>query len=239
MSLPAQLPLCQWLVPGSLKDVSAKMRDWQERQSAGLQIEPFDEEGTDTEQSICLHGPLWGEFGRLRLAYVDRGQTLLGLYWPPYPTPAETAVYEAQIRRLHSAARVQLCASSICTGRKNLCLTWPPGCTSGDCLAWTWCGPAWPTCSVESRFAPVPMDQLVPPSGEIRTNSPNIPNARKHPKRDISRTKESDTRLLKLWSDGLSVKQIARQTGKTEKTILNRLSLLRKTLGEQAVPRRR
>ena len=238
MSLPAQLPLCQWLVPGCLKDVSEKMRDWQERQSAGLQVEPFDEEGTDTDISICLHGPLWGEFGRIQLAYVDRGQTMLGLYWPPYPTPAETETYEAQIRDSIPQPRAALRMLDMYGPEKSLPYL------AARLHERRLSGLDMVRASLAHLFggvtlAPVPMDQLVPPGGEIRTDSPNIQNARKHPKRDISRTKESDTRLLKLWSDGLSVKQIAMQTGKTEKTILNRLSLLRKTLGEQAVPRRR
>jgi hypothetical protein len=45
--------------------------------------------------------------------------------------------------------------------------------------------------------------------------------------------------VLDLWGKGYTAKQIALRTGRTEKTILNRLTLMRKTYGEQQVPRRR
>jgi hypothetical protein len=45
--------------------------------------------------------------------------------------------------------------------------------------------------------------------------------------------------VLNLWAKGFTAKQIALRTGRTEKTILNRLTLMRKTYGEQLVPRRR
>jgi hypothetical protein len=45
--------------------------------------------------------------------------------------------------------------------------------------------------------------------------------------------------LLDMWVKGLTAKQIALRIGRTEKTILNRLTRLRKKYGEQLVPRRR
>lgn len=45
--------------------------------------------------------------------------------------------------------------------------------------------------------------------------------------------------VLDLWAKGYTAKQIALRIGRTEKTILNRVTLLRKTYGEQLVPRRR
>lgn len=45
--------------------------------------------------------------------------------------------------------------------------------------------------------------------------------------------------LLQLWQSGHTAKEIALRIGKTEKTILNRLTLLRRSHGEQVVPRRK
>ncbi len=50
---------------------------------------------------------------------------------------------------------------------------------------------------------------------------------------------QDESLVLDLWVKGLSAKQIALRMGRTEKTILNKLSSLRKTYGEQLVPRRR
>ena len=48
-----------------------------------------------------------------------------------------------------------------------------------------------------------------------------------------------EEKLLKLWTQGLTARQIALRMDRTEKTILNRLSLLRKAYGESKVPRRK
>lgn len=45
--------------------------------------------------------------------------------------------------------------------------------------------------------------------------------------------------VLDLWAKGHTAKQIAQRMGRTEKTILNKLTLMRKAYGEQFVPRRR
>jgi hypothetical protein len=45
--------------------------------------------------------------------------------------------------------------------------------------------------------------------------------------------------VLDMWAKGFTAKQIALRTGRTEKTILNRMTLMRKTYGEQLVPRRK
>ena len=50
---------------------------------------------------------------------------------------------------------------------------------------------------------------------------------------------QDESLVLDLWAKGYTAKQIALRTGRTEKTILNRVTLMRKTYGEQLVPRRR
>jgi hypothetical protein len=50
--------------------------------------------------------------------------------------------------------------------------------------------------------------------------------------------KKSD-QIVELWKTGLAAKEIAARLGRTEKTVLNRLALLRKSFGDQVVPRRK
>ena len=62
----------------------------------------------------------------------------------------------------------------------------------------------------------------------------------KHPAegKEVSLSRENQE-LLRLWSAGLTAKEIGTRTGKTEKTVLNRLSLLRRAFGQERVPRRK
>ena len=61
--------------------------------------------------------------------------------------------------------------------------------------------------------------------------------------RDIPRDnlvlRDDQQELLRLWQSGQTAKVIALRTSKTEKTVLNQLTLLRKSFGEELVPRRR
>lgn len=50
---------------------------------------------------------------------------------------------------------------------------------------------------------------------------------------------QDESLVLDLWAKGYTAKQIALRIGRTEKTILNRVTMMRKTYGEQLVPRRR
>jgi hypothetical protein len=55
---------------------------------------------------------------------------------------------------------------------------------------------------------------------------------------DISLTKENQE-ILRLWTEGLTAKEIGIRTGKTWKTVANRLSVLRGMYGENRVPLRK
>ncbi|HEY5729897.1 MAG TPA: hypothetical protein VIS72_07585 [Anaerolineales bacterium] len=50
---------------------------------------------------------------------------------------------------------------------------------------------------------------------------------------------QDESQVLDLWAKGHTAKEIALRMGRTEKTILNKLTLMRKAYGEQLVPRRR
>jgi hypothetical protein len=57
-------------------------------------------------------------------------------------------------------------------------------------------------------------------------------------KSDITLTGD-DQEMLRLWSAGLTAKEIGVRTGKTGKTIMNRLSVLRGMYGEERIPLRK
>jgi hypothetical protein len=67
---------------------------------------------------------------------------------------------------------------------------------------------------------------------DIPTDNRNIDQA------DYAPSQE-ESLVLNLWVKGHTAKQIALRMGRTEKTILNRLTLMRKAYGEQLVPRRK
>ncbi len=55
---------------------------------------------------------------------------------------------------------------------------------------------------------------------------------------NISLNRE-DQELLRLWTNGLTAKEIGIRTGKTGKTVSNRLSVLRGMYGEELIPLRK
>ena len=55
---------------------------------------------------------------------------------------------------------------------------------------------------------------------------------------EVSLSRE-DQELLRLWSAGLTAKEIGTRTGKTGKTVMNRLSVLRGMYGEERIPLRK
>jgi hypothetical protein len=69
-------------------------------------------------------------------------------------------------------------------------------------------------------------------------NSRDIP--KKHPSKERDTSLNGDYQeMMRLWAAGLTAKEIGHRTGKTEKTILNRLTILRRAYGEERVPRRK
>jgi DNA-directed RNA polymerase specialized sigma24 family protein len=80
-----------------------------------------------------------------------------------------------------------------------------------------------------------PESAISPPESQKQTNEKvdrDIPTENEPIRGDLQE-------LLRLWQLGYTAKEIASRIGRTEKTILNRLTLLRKAYGEQIVPRRR
>jgi len=80
-------------------------------------------------------------------------------------------------------------------------------------------------------------------------NPPDIQPAQAEVDRDIPREQamgesniphnRDDQELLRLWNDSLTAKEIGLRIGKADKTVANRLSVLRGMLGEERVPLRK
>lgn len=87
------------------------------------------------------------------------------------------------------------------------------------------------------------------PQPGISQMQPDIHPAQAVVDRDITREhpmgdndillNRDDQELLRLWNDGRTVKKIGLRIGKADKTVANRLSVLRGMLGEERVPLRK
>jgi hypothetical protein len=81
--------------------------------------------------------------------------------------------------------------------------------------------------------------RLEPYDGNLEELSRDIPNDGQDMEPTDFSPSQDEKLVLDLWGRGYTAKQIALRMGRTEKTILNRLTLMRKTYGDQLVPRRR
>ena len=75
--------------------------------------------------------------------------------------------------------------------------------------------------------------------GDPRELIRNIPNINRDIDQEDIVPSQDESLIQDLWAKGYTARQIALRMGRTEKTILNRVTLMRKTYGEQLVPRRR
>jgi hypothetical protein len=87
---------------------------------------------------------------------------------------------------------------------------------------------------------PQPGIAQIPPGTHLTQAEVDWDIPREHPieESDISLNRE-DRELLRLWNDGLPAKEIGIRTGKTGKTVSNRLSVLRGMFGEERIPLRK
>lgn len=75
--------------------------------------------------------------------------------------------------------------------------------------------------------------------GDLQEFNRDIPNENGDEDPVEHSPSQDESLVLDLWAKGHTAKQIALRLGRTEKTILNKLTLMRKAYGEQLVPRRR
>jgi hypothetical protein len=75
--------------------------------------------------------------------------------------------------------------------------------------------------------------------GDLQEFNRDIPNENRDEDPIEYSPSQDESLVLDLWAKGHTAKQIALRMGRTEKTILNKLTLMRKTYGEELVPRRK
>jgi hypothetical protein len=198
---------------------------------------------------IILFNPVWWKFGELELIDLDGAQTLVRFYQPEFPEEQEIIEREPAIRKYLSNRANSLWLFDNLNWREKAI----------DLLGQELLDHRF-ACLRETQNRLVCSLGLIPyqlsyfqvlPASEIgisqiqpvvvRLEEEDIRDVpKKHPSKERDTSLNGDTQeLLRLWTTGLTAKEIGQRTGKTEKTILNRLTVLRKVYGEERVPRRK
>ena len=191
---------------------------------------------------IRLFAPVWKGIGQIELKLVDSTQTLVRFCLPGYPDEVETGWYEDEIRMALPPPAVAIRLMDIDGDRQR---------------ALTYLGHQLHEFRLQhlrdiqsklvnavglSSLQGLPIEKNRHPDSKVY-QSEQKPAGAKKTNRDIPNIGlplRDDVRiLLRLWQSGHTAKEIAIRTSRTEKTILNQLTLLCKSLGEEMVPRRR
>lgn len=194
----------------------------------------------DPADVFQLYSPSWLLVERIELDQVDHSQVLLRFCLPAFPTEAEIEFHERAIRDAlpPPAAVIRIMDAE-----------------SDRVRALTYLGRYLHQfriqCLQEIQSVLQSSLGLIPVYGltieRISSFEPAFAQSDPQPQhnddRDIPRDnlilRDDQQELLRLWQSGQTAKEIALRTSKTEKTVLNQLTLLRKLLGEEQVPRRR
>jgi hypothetical protein len=179
--------------------------------------------------------------GRIELDRIDPSQVLVCFCLPGYPDEKDIAYHEPQIREAlpPSAMYIRLLDAD---GQQSKLLA-----NLGQYLHQFRIEQL-----KEIRAILVNAVGLIPVFGLTiqRQSTPALtpqPAAQEKPKeienrdipKEIQPLREDQKEVLRLWQSGHTAKEISLRTSRTEKTILNQLTLLRKMHGEKAVPRRK
>lgn len=195
----------------------------------------------DPADVFQLYSPFWKSVGRIELESVDLSQVLLRFCLPTFPSQPEVEIHEESIREAlpPPAAVIRIIDAD---GDRTRALTY-----LGRYLHQfrIYClqeiqSILQNTLGLIQVYGLIIERQRViepvssPPKSEVDKDDEgrDIP-------RDNLTLRDDQQELLRLWQSGQTAKVIALRTSKTEKTILNQLTLLRKSLGEERVPRRR
>ena len=195
----------------------------------------------DPADVFQLYSPRWSAVGRIELESVDLSQVLLRFYLPPFPNQAEVEIHEEAIREAlpPPAAVIRIMDAD---GDRTRALAYLGRYLHQfriECLQEI-------QAVLQSRLGLIPVYGLIIERQRVHepATSPSKFDAGKDEEaRDIPRDelvlRDDQQELLRLWQSGQTAKVIALRTSKTEKTVLNQLTLLRKSLGKELVPRRR
>jgi DNA-binding NarL/FixJ family response regulator len=187
-----------------------------------------------------LYSPRWLVVGRIELERIDPSQVLLRFCLPAYPTEAEIEFHERAIRDAlpPPAAVIRIMDAEGDRVRALAFLGRYLHQFRIQCLQEI-------QSVLQNSLGLIPVYGLTIERISVvePTFSGSDPDPHYSDDRDIPRDnlilRDDQQELLRLWQSGQTAKEIALRTSKTEKTVLNQLTLLRKLLGEELVPRRR
>jgi hypothetical protein len=188
-----------------------------------------------------LYSPRWSAVGRIELENVDPSQVLLRFCLPTFPTEAVVEMHEEEIREAlpPPAAVIRIIDAD---GNRTKALAYLGRYLHQfriRCLQEI-------QSILQNSLGLIPVYGLTIESRRI-LEPLSLPNKSEACKEDAARDiprddpvlRDDQQELLRLWQSGQTAKVIALRTSKTEKTVLNQLTLLRKSFGEELVPRRR
>ncbi len=210
---------------------------------------PYPTNQPKLPDTIVLIHPVWGNFGQIELYEQENRRTLVTIYQPPLPDEEEILDYEKAIRdhlprpafqiwffdNLGWPAKVEELLGQVLLDHRLSCLRDIHG-SLVDSLELV---PGGLSCYQMQLVPSVGISQMqAPAEPPEKDETQDIPPLPKSEGRTTPLGKDNQE-VLRLWAAGLTAKEIGLRTGKTEKTILNRLAALRKTHGEECVPRRK
>jgi len=195
----------------------------------------------DPADVFQLFSPRWSAVGRIELETVDSSQVLLRFCLPTFPTEAEVEIDEEAIREAlpPPAAVIRIIDAD---GDRTRALAYLARYLHQFRIQRLQEIQA----LLQNTLGLIPVYGLIierqrvlePASPLHKSEAGKDDEGRDIPRDELSH-RDDQQELMRLWRSGQTAKMIALRTSKTEKTVLNQLTLLRKSLGEELVPRRR
>jgi len=196
----------------------------------------------DPADVFQLYSPRWLVVGRIEMERVDLSQVLLRFCLPTFPSEAEVEIHEETIREAlpPPAAVVRIMDAEGDRARALAYLARYLHQFRIQCLQEI-------QSVLQNSLGLIPVYGLIIERQRILEPVTSSPGYKKQENETEDRDipwdnlilRDGQHELLRLWQSGQTAKVIALRTSKTEKTVLNQLTLLRKSLGEELVPRRR
>jgi len=232
----------QYVIGGDLESVrSALIKSLMMNSIPYSQGDHGESARLDPADVFQLYSPRWLVVGRIELERIDLSQVLLRFCLPIFPSQAEVEIHENAIRDAlpPPAAVIRIMDAEGDRTRAIAYLARYLHQFRIQCLQEI-------QSVLQSRLGLIPVYGLIIERHrilELVVSPPRSEMYKDNEDRDIPRDnlvlRDDQQELLRLWQSGQTAKVIALRTSKTEKTVLNQLTLLRKSLGEELVPRRR
>ena len=177
---------------------------------------------------LTLIHRIWGPSVIMEVIPIDSTQTLILIPAPPDPGLEDVSAYESKILENlpGSSASIRLARLD---GNDGRALTLMSNALREQRHH----------CWMHIHSGLIRSLRLAPYEGDPKKFCRDIPAEHQDIDQVENSSSQDESLVLDLWAKGYTAKQIALRTGRTEKTILNRVTLMRKTYGDQLVPRRR